>query len=908
MSNSYLTAVDHKCGCTRRHAIKVFAACAGGVILGGRLSRALADLPWGETPPAEMLQPGRLPLSPGREEVYGKAERQAHPALALEPGGKRLWTSWTQLHRGHESILVRAFSLADKRWETPLEMTLPDQDRGPAHESEIAFADGRLVVVWTELTGTAWVLLARTLDPASGQAAPIVQVSTPRLGGTLPGHPALAANGQSVLAVWHARPAGRENYAILARVLTPDGGPVGEELEVAVDPERDCRRPAVAASPDGKRFAVTFQRHDRPGTQNIYLVTIDAETREVSEPQPVTTHPASDLSPALAYSPDGELLWVAWHSNRRGEDGWDVTPWYRIATLRTCDGTWHVPVGADEPPPSNERGTVQGFELVRLAVSNSGVICVLGRASHNFYVQYYSSEGKSPLFRLPEDGWGGRGRLVRGVFDSNASLWVARRDLGANILTRIDGFADLSGPPALIPTTNHSVVPTTDHAVVLTTDHAVIPTTEGRRDLAAAPDASRTRGRIPRRSAPRNDSAGAAGGLELRRACALSGITPRYEWPEPGEAARGLRVYFGDIHGHSWQSDGMGDPEASYLRARDLYHDDFHVLTDHDHFVGKRLNDAQWQEQKDLVEHHHAPGSFVTLFGQEWTTPRVGRPHGWGHFNVYSADPTIPLFDHTDPRWRDLQDLYAAIRRHNAIAIPHHIGWTGVPWDAIDAELTPVVEICSVHGAFEYEGNEPIRHRGGMKGCFYRDGLKAALRVGVVGGSDQHGLTWHHGVCWKRNPFRAGLTGVWAPQLTRDAILAAFRSRRTFATTGVKLQLYFAVNDGLMGGVIEANGPPTIHVDVAVPPQEGRLAWLEIVRDGMVAHRYGGEGQRSRYTFVDKQCPLFAPPNTKTGTGNFPRSEPVPILNGNATCSYYLRVTLADNNMAWSSPVWVTRI
>jgi len=206
-----------------------------------------------------------------------------------------------------------------------------------------------------------------------------------------------------------------------------------------------------------------------------------------------------------------------------------------------------------------------------------------------------------------------------------------------------------------------------------------------------------------------------------------------------------------------------------------------------------------------------------------------------------------------------------------------------VPWDALDSELTPAVEICSVHGAFEYQGNEPIRHRGGAQGCFVRDGLARGLRFGLVGGSDQHGLIWHHGVCWKRNAFRAGLTGVWAPALTREAILDAIRARRTFATTGVKLQIRFSVADALMGSAVETADPPAIRVDVAVPPEEGRLAWLQIVRNGTVVHRYGGEGQRSRYTFVDEHA------------------QP------GATSSYYLRVTLADGNMAWSSPIWVQR-
>ncbi|MFQ5806220.1 MAG: CehA/McbA family metallohydrolase [Phycisphaerae bacterium] len=834
MTNRYLTPMDQPRGCTRRHAIKVFAACAGGVILSNRLPGALADLPWGEQPISTQLHPDGTPLSLGSGQPYKSAPRQAYPTLTLERGGRRLWTSWAQLQEGREAVLLRSFSIRDEKWGPALGLAEADASgMGAAYESEIAFVGNRLVVVWSQFDTAGWALRARSLDPATQRLGPACRLAGAPDAGEIHWHPAVVSIADRAMVVWQAKRGGERHFRILARTLAPDAEPIGETFEIVADEGRDCCRPAVAAPPSGRCLAVAFERHDCPGTQNIRLVMVDADRREVGDRRTVSTHPASDVSPALAYAPDGELLWVAWHSNRSGDRGWDVTPWYRIAALRTRDNTWHSPVGAEEQPTADERGTVQGFELVRLAVSPQGTVCVLGRASHNFYIQYYSAEGKSPLYRLPDDGWGGRGRVLRGVFDSDGSLWVTRRDLGANVMHRLDGFASVSGPPPTVPLGE------------------------------------------PVRA-----------GVRL-----LTGVGRPYGWPKATGPVGDLKLYFGDIHGHSWQSDGMGDPEASFLRARDIFRDDFHALSDHDHFVGKRLSDAQWQEQKDIAEHYHTPGRFVTLFGQEWTTPRTNRPHGWGHFNIYSADPATPLFDHTDPRWRDLPDLYAALRAYSAIAIPHHIGWTGVPWDAIDPGLTPVVEICSVHGAFEYEGNEPIRHRGGVRGCFYRDGLAAGLRVGVVGGSDQHGLTWHHGVCWKRNPFRAGLAGVWAAQLTRAAILDAFRARRTFATTGVKLQLYFAVNGELMGGTIDSDAPPSIGVDVAVPAEEGRLAWLEIVRDGRVIHRYGGEGQRSRYTFVDEQCPLFDDKSS-----------------ADATCCYYLRVTLADNNLAWSSPVWVTRV
>ncbi|MBN2447397.1 MAG: CehA/McbA family metallohydrolase [Phycisphaerae bacterium] len=831
MAHDFLIPMTGSQSCTRRHAIKVLAAGVGGILLGAKLPRAMADLPWAEIPPATPLGPDDLPLTICDGQSYGNAGRQAAPTLALGPDGKTLWTSWAELNRERETICLRSLSMTDGKWSDALLVSEAGQNAA-TYESETVVVGQRLVVVWSQWEGDGWSLYARGFDPASGM------LGTPQLlaGGAgkheIHIHPAIAATDKRALVVWQTKPAGVGQSFTYGQLLDSGGTPIGDHLSIGVYEGRDCCRPAVAAAPDGTRFAVAFERQDSPGTQNIYVTEVSANDGDVAGLQQVTRHPASDLAPAVAYSPDGGWLWVAWQSNRRGDDGWDITPWYRLAGLRISDNTWHAPELTVAPRDTNDHGTVQGFELVRLAISPTGVVCVLGRASHNFYVQYHTSEGCSELYRLPKDGWGGRGRLMYGVFDADSHLWVARRDLSTNMLHRVSGFEGLSGPPDVQP-----------YAEATTTTAPAI----------------------------------------------LSGKSPRHEWPEPTGPTNGFKPYFGDIHGHSWQSDGMGDPERSYMRARDIFRDNFHVLTDHDFFVGKRLNDAQWQEQKDVVEHYHAPGEFVTLFGQEWTTPRTNLKHGWGHFNIYTADPTIPMFDHKDERWRDLPDLYNAIRKYNAIAIPHHIGWTGAPWDQIDLQLTPVTEICSVHGAFEYEGNTPIRHRGGMSGCFYRDGLAKGLRIGVAGGTDQHGLTWHHGVCWKRNAFRAGLTGIWAPELSREAVLNAFRARRTFATTGVKMQLYVTVNNELMGGVAKLDGPPKINVDVAVAPDKGNLAWLEIVRDGVVINRFGGEAQRSRYTFTDENCPLLH------------------RAVANNECSYYLRVVLANDNMAWSSPVWVTR-
>jgi hypothetical protein len=339
--------------------------------------------------------------------------------------------------------------------------------------------------------------------------------------------------------------------------------------------------------------------------------------------------------------------------------------------------------------------------------------------------------------------------------------------------------------------------------------------------------------------------------------------------------------YFGDIHGHTSLSDGTGDVDEYYFMRRDLYSLDFAALTDHDSFVGNTLSPSEWEEIKAITEHFNEAGKFVTLFGQEWTSLRV--PRGGGHMNVYSTRRDIPLFDHALPEFDNAAKLVEAARSHGALVVPHHIGWTGVVWEALAPDVAPLVEIVSVHGAHEYMGNRPLPHRGGMAGHFVQDGLARGLKLGFVGGTDCHGLLWQHGECWKRDPYQAGLTGVLARELTREAVFEALRKRRCFATSGIFMRMVFEVNGAPMGSEIEADEAVQIKVDVA---SESPLRWLEIVRDNETVHSYGGEGHRSAFKWTDPEW-----------------SEREP----GETSYYYLRVICRDDNMAWSSPVWVTR-
>lgn len=339
----------------------------------------------------------------------------------------------------------------------------------------------------------------------------------------------------------------------------------------------------------------------------------------------------------------------------------------------------------------------------------------------------------------------------------------------------------------------------------------------------------------------------------------------------------GYQIYFGDIHQHSALSDGMGTPDECFTRSRFNMRHDFAALTDHEWFTQNYILPSEWEWIKIVGQSFSEDSVFTTIPAYEWTTGRV--PKGFGHKNVYFSSWDKPIFscrfDATNTT-----DLVALLKQNQAIAIPHHVGWTGTDWEAMDSIAIPVSEIVSSHGAFEYMGNEPIAHRGGIPGSFIQDGLARGNRFGLVGGSDGHGLKWHHGVGTKYSEWESGLTGVIAKENSREAILDAIKHRRVYATSGTRIRLNFQINGCMMGESITSTRNPEIQIDVL---GTAKIHYVVLLRDNQPILTIGkdfDEGRGVRRTFVDE---------TATAGEHF----------------YYIRVIQEDNEMAWSSPMWV---
>jgi hypothetical protein len=346
------------------------------------------------------------------------------------------------------------------------------------------------------------------------------------------------------------------------------------------------------------------------------------------------------------------------------------------------------------------------------------------------------------------------------------------------------------------------------------------------------------------------------------------------------------RLFWGEIHTHTILSDALGRIEEHFECAREHAHLDFGGITDHDIWLER--NPGAWDEIVRQTEANNRPGEFVTILGYEMMVQAKGRYSS--HANIYFPGSKAPMVP--SPDIEQIRDL---CRTEGAIAIPHHTqyGWPnmGTNWDdwaAFTPDQMPVVEVFSTHGSSEYFGC-PRSVLWPVEGQSVQDGLARGHRFGLIAGSDYHECLLGHAMEIERYPrtinnrhmqFHTGLTAVFAPELTREAIFEAIRKRRVYATSGPRIILVFHVDGVPMGGEISLASPNAARAVSVEVHAERTLQSVEIVRDGQVDHTVTPNALDTQFDWKD---------TSPAQTGTY----------------YYVRATQADGEQAWSSPVWV---
>lgn len=265
-----------------------------------------------------------------------------------------------------------------------------------------------------------------------------------------------------------------------------------------------------------------------------------------------------------------------------------------------------------------------------------------------------------------------------------------------------------------------------------------------------------------------------------------------------------VRLFWGDIHGQTEATVGTGTVDEYFTFGRDVAALDFISHCGNDFQITRE----HWRETKDAVRRYHEPGRYVTFLAYEWS----GNTPAGGDHNVYYRDGEGPL--HRSSHWQladrtdagddryPISELHGTLRERDDVMIVPHIGGRHANLDFFEAVHSPLIEIASVHGVFEW---------------FAEDALRRGLRVGFIASSDDH--TGRPGASYPSGSdvhfsMRGGLVGVYARELTREALWEAMWSRRCYGTTGERMILRIDADGHPMGSEFTVTSPPLIEAEV----------------------------------------------------------------------------------------------
>lgn len=371
----------------------------------------------------------------------------------------------------------------------------------------------------------------------------------------------------------------------------------------------------------------------------------------------------------------------------------------------------------------------------------------------------------------------------------------------------------------------------------------------------------------------------------------------------------GTPIYWGNIHNHGWYSECWGDGlDEFYSHSRDISGMDYVSMSDHkgslptknsgagrliNWYFGRRIQGYKaWLDNINSANKYNDEKDFVTLFGYEWSSSDTG------HYNIYIAEASVESMSKIfTEHWTDYGFVMRRLLKDSeALYIPHlHAGI--FPWQMLQEDvkcangkqLTPVVEIYSDWGkcVHPFAGKiEPMNKFGGLRNPLARGymwALDNGYKVGAIGDSDSHtnmpgrrvvgGIAPHH-------DHVQGLTAAITSDFSRKGIMNAYWNKNVYATTGVRIYLDIEANGKRMGQDMRTDDPFELRVDFAGTDEIEKVS----LYDGLkLIEEKNIRGERE-------------------GTVVFKCDEP-----GLEESAYFVEVLQKDENLAWSSPIWVRK-
>ncbi len=363
------------------------------------------------------------------------------------------------------------------------------------------------------------------------------------------------------------------------------------------------------------------------------------------------------------------------------------------------------------------------------------------------------------------------------------------------------------------------------------------------------------------------------------------------------KVAGGEKLYFGQIHGHTSLSDGVGTIEDAFRYAKNTAKNvDYIIVTDHSNYfdnaatlgtmdgaslgydisyvndAGDTVNISKW-ELGHLMADRYTDATFVGNYGYEMTW--TGQ---YGHMNTYATDGFVSRNNgvYTIRDGQGLQNYYKLLTQYpQSISMFNHPGTTFGTFDdfayyseSYDAVIA-LIEVGNGEGAVSSGGYWPSYEQ-------YDRALSKGWHLAPANNQDNHKGRW--------GDANTARDVVWTNDFTQNGIYQAMREMRQYATEDNNLEILYFLNDEPMGTVFETTpNALQFHVSVFDPNTGDKNFKLSVIADnGVTVYTESG--------VIGAEAKVF----------DF-------TLEPNYSY-YYIRIDQADGDIAVTAPIWVGEV
>lgn len=278
------------------------------------------------------------------------------------------------------------------------------------------------------------------------------------------------------------------------------------------------------------------------------------------------------------------------------------------------------------------------------------------------------------------------------------------------------------------------------------------------------------------------------------------------EKPLPQGCLQGeYKVYYGNLHSHTGNSDGKDDPETAFTYARDTAGIDILAVTDHleQLYTYYGLPDDDHPDCIETAE-TFTDENFLALCGYEYgsgfqASVETGLDISTGHSNVFFNSKLFPVIQ------LDFRDYYASLQ--NCFECVAQFNHPGDEDGQTFNEFEPHPEIFDKMALYEFNG-------GGDVWNLLFDALAQGWYLSPTYNQDNHSANW--------GDANDNRTGLFMTDLTNESLKDAFLKRRTFATSDKNAVIKMMAEDVCwMGSQLVGIDKVKITVTVSDPDEEG---------------------------------------------------------------------------------------